>query len=121
MSLRARIVLGSIAAFSMSFASTLYAADGSADSIQRQSTVHFADLNLDRSADVAVLYERISQAAEQVCRQRALNGADVVSPRFDQCVADTVEKAVAKVNRASLTAFSRERQPMRVASAAAPF
>ena len=120
MSLRARIVLGSIAAFSVSFASAVYAGDGPADPIQHQATVHFADLNLDRSADVAVLYERISVAAEQVCRQRALNGADVVSPRYDHCVADTVEKAVARVNRASLTAFSRERQPMRVASAA-PF
>ena len=120
MSPRARIVLGTIAAASISFASTLCAANGSADAIQQRATVRFADLNLDRSGDVAVLYERISVAAQQVCRQRALNGADVVSPRYDQCVADTVEKAVARVNRASLTAFSRERQPVRVASAA-PF
>jgi UrcA family protein len=120
MSPRARIVLGTVAASSMAFASTLCAAQGSADPIQRQATVSFADLNLDRSADVAALYGRINQAAEQVCRQRALNGADVISPRYDRCVADTVEKAVARVNRAPLTAFSHDHQPMRVASAAAP-
>jgi UrcA family protein len=119
MSRRTKIMLGSIAASSMAFASTLYAANAPADAIAHQTTVQFADLNLDRAADVALLYQRISLAAEQVCRQRALNGADVLSPRYDQCVADTVDKAVASVNRASLTALSHERQPMRVASIAA--
>jgi UrcA family protein len=64
------------------------------------------------------MYERINLAAEQVCRQRALNGSDVISPAHAHCVADTVEKVVGRINRAPLTAFSRQRKQMLVASAA---
>jgi UrcA family protein len=113
MSLKVRIMLGAIAASSMLAMSAAYAANASA-------IVQLGDLNLDRPADVAAMYERINSAAEQVCRQRALNGAYVISPRYEHCVTDTVEKVVASINRAPLTSFSRQRTPVRVASAAQP-
>jgi UrcA family protein len=119
MSLKSRIVVGAIATASLSIGSALYAADAPTDVINGRTTVRIADLNLDRAADVAVLYERINLAAQQVCHQRALNGAYVLSPRYDQCVGDTVDKVIASINRVSLTAFARQHQQMRLASAAA--
>jgi UrcA family protein len=110
-------VLRTIAVSSFSIAAVLYSAIAPADSRQDRTTVQLADLNLDRPADVAVLYERINLAAEQVCHQRALNGAYVLSPSYDRCVSDTVDKVVANINRAPLTSFSRQRNQMRVASA----
>jgi UrcA family protein len=114
---KTRIVLRSIAVCSFSAAAALYAAIAPADSRLDRTTVQVADLNLDHPADVAVLYERINLAAEQVCHQRALNGSYVLSPTYNRCVSDTVEKVVASVNRAPLTSFSRQRNQMRVASA----
>jgi UrcA family protein len=117
MSVRTRIALRTIAVASFSLAASLYAAIAPADSRQDRATVQVADLNLDRPGDVAMLYERINLAAEQVCHQRALNGSYVLSPSYDRCVSDTVDKVVASVNRAPLTSFSRQHNQMRVASA----
>jgi hypothetical protein len=64
------------------------------------------------------MYERINDAAEQVCHQRALNGSYVISPGYERCVTDTVEKVVAGINREPLTSFSRQHQTVRVASVA---
>jgi UrcA family protein len=117
MSGKARIVLQAIAVSSVAIGSALMAAPAAGDPRPDRTTVQFGDLNLDRPADVAVLYGRINLAAEQVCHQRALNGSYVLSPTFATCVADTVEKAVGNINRAPLTAFSRQQMQMRIASA----
>jgi UrcA family protein len=117
MSLRARIVLVTVAASSLSIVSGVHAANAPAEPVPQRITVQFADLDLNRSADVAALYERINLAAEQVCHQRALNGSYVLSPRYEHCVSDTVQKAVVHVNHPSLTGFYKDRAPMRVASA----
>ena len=118
MSLRSRILLATIGTSLISLASSVYAANDPADARADRTTVHVADLNLDRPADVAVMFERISLAAQQVCHQRALDGSYVISPRYDRCVTDTVDKVVASINRAPLTSFSRQRTQVRVASAA---
>jgi UrcA family protein len=117
MSLKARTVLVTVAVSSLSIVSGLHAANAPADAVPERITVQFADLNLDRPADVAALYERINLAAEQVCQQRALNGAYVISARYGYCVSDTVYKTVARINHPSLTGFSKDRDPTRVASA----
>ena len=119
MSLRTKFVLGTITTSAMLIASALIGSNAQADARQDRIAIQLADLNLDRPGDVAVMYERINVAAEQVCRQRALNGSDVISPAHAHCVADTVEKVVANINRAPLTAFSRQQKQMLVASAAA--
>jgi UrcA family protein len=118
MGLRTKSVLATVATSSVLIASALFTTAALADARPDQTTIHLGDLNLDRPADVAVMYQRINLAAEQVCRQRALNGADVISPAHTHCVADTVEKVVAGINRAPLTVFSRQQKQMLVASAA---
>jgi UrcA family protein len=118
MSLQTKSMLATIATSSFLIASTLFATAALADARADQTTIHLGDLMLDRPADVAAMYQRINLAAEQVCRQRALNGSDVISPAHAHCIADTVEKVVANINRAPLTAFSRQQKQMLVASAA---
>jgi UrcA family protein len=118
MSLKLRIMLGTIAASSVLLMSAAYADDSSIAASHGRAVVHLGDLNLDRPADVAAMYERINDAAEQVCHQRALNGSYVISPGYERCVTDTVEKVVAGINREPLTSFSRQHQTVRVASVA---
>jgi UrcA family protein len=120
MSLPGKSVLATVATSSVLIASAWFATTAQADARPDQTTIHLGDLKLDRPADVAVMYQRINLAAEQVCRQRALNGSDVISPAHAHCVADTVEKVVANIDRAPLTAFSRQHKQMLVAFAA-PF
>jgi len=79
MSLRTKSVLGTIATSSFLIAAALFATAVQADARPDQTTIHLGDLRLDRPADVAVMYQRINLAAEQVCRQHALNGSDVIS------------------------------------------
>jgi len=118
MALRTKSVLASVATSCFLIASAMFTPAALADARPDQTTIHLGGLNLDRPADVAVMYQRINLAAEQVCRQRALNGADVISPAHMHCVADTVERVVAGINRAPLTVFSRQQKQMLVASAA---
>ena len=119
MSLQTKSVLGTIATCFVLVASALVATAAQADARPDQTSIHLGDLRLDRPADVAVMYQRINLAAEQVCRQHALNGADVVSRGYGYCVADTVEKVVSNINRAPLTNFSRQNKQVMMASTAA--
>jgi UrcA family protein len=71
-------------------------------------TVHFADLDLTRSAGAAVLYQRLKGAAETVCapfdsRSRGLAN----QMRFEQCVQSAIGAGVAKVDQPVLTAYYR--------------
>jgi UrcA family protein len=119
MTLQIKSVLGTITMASILVASTLLVSNAQADERADRTTIHLADLSLDRPADVAAMYERINLAAEQVCRQHALNGADVVSRGYGYCVADTVQKVVSNINRAPLTNFSRQYKEVANASVAA--
>jgi UrcA family protein len=118
MSLKLQIMLGTIAAATLAAIPAAYADDTSIDVGHGRAVVHLGDLNFDRPGDVAVMYERINTAAEQVCHRRALNGSYVISPSDENCVTDTVQKVVAGINRAPLTSFSQQRQTLRVASIA---
>jgi UrcA family protein len=118
MSLKFRIMLGTITAAALVAIPAAYAADSAIDVGHGRAVVHLGDLSFDRPGDVAVMYERINTAAEQVCHRRALNGSYVISPSDENCVTDTVQKVVAGINRAPLTTFSQQRQTLRVASIA---
>ncbi len=60
-------------------------------------TVKYADLNLTRPADVAVLYSRIEGAATLLCdAQASRNLTRVVRAR--QCMTSAIERAVADVH-----------------------
>ena len=64
--------------------------------------INYADLNLTRTTDVAVLYRRIEGAAGLVCE---LYGSRDLARnlRFRHCMADAVDRAVAEVHAPLLT------------------
>jgi UrcA family protein len=66
--------------------------------------VRFADLDLTRSAGVAVLYARIRSAAREVCEpvgDRALQA--ILSTH--RCVDEAIARAVSEVNAPRLTSY----------------
>lgn len=83
----------------------------------QQMMISYADLDLARPADVAVLYRRITLAAQRLCGPRPLTGSYHTSPGYDHCVTDAVAGAVARVHQPALTAFARSQQWIREASA----
>jgi len=70
-----------------------------------QITVRFHDLNLEQPAGVAALYWRIKFAARQVCGDPKPPGSWVISSRWRDCVAQSVDRAVVAVDRPSVTAY----------------
>jgi UrcA family protein len=80
------------------------AAAGEWDNGPPKRVVHFADLDLTRSAGVAVLYARIRFAAREVCEpveDRALRSILARS----HCVTQAIARAVADVNVPTLTSY----------------
>jgi UrcA family protein len=71
-------------------------------------TVRFADLDLNKTADAAILYHRIYSAAERVCGERELPGSYFQSPAWERCVTLAVNQAVAQVDRPALNAYHRQ-------------
>jgi UrcA family protein len=64
--------------------------------------INYADLNLSRAADVAVLYHRIEGAANLVCDLYA--SRDLArNLRFRHCTAEAIDRAVADVHAPLLT------------------
>jgi UrcA family protein len=86
----------------------LFAAGAAADEV-RSLSVRYTDLNLDRPADVARLYQRIRLAAEDVCGPRLLTGSHVPAAGYQRCFADAVAQAVARVDRPALSAYHQQR------------
>ena len=69
--------------------------------------VDFADLNLERPADVAILYERIQEAARKVCKTRSTPWEMYQDKVVEECIKDTVDTAVKDVNYFALTALHK--------------
>jgi UrcA family protein len=76
-----------------------------------QITIRFDDLNLEQPAGVAALYWRIKFAARQVCGDPKPPGTVVISYRWRECVAQSVDRAVAALDRASVTAYHLAHTP----------
>lgn len=110
MLLNARMLLCSMAALAaaLSSAPAARADTHASDSMQHRTVVRFSDLDLNRSSDAAVLYDRIDIAARQVCGPRTLTGSYVTTSGFARCYTNAVEQAVASVNSPQLTALYRE-------------
>lgn len=69
----------------------------------RAQSVSYRDLDLSHPADAAVLYERIGQAATQVCE--SFDGTQASRQRLRQkCIARAIAATVARINDANLTA-----------------
>jgi UrcA family protein len=74
----------------------------------RSAVVQFADLNLNNTLGAAVLYQRIKGAAQNVCREpesRLL----VFQERYRACVHASIAKALADVDRTSVTTYAARR------------
>lgn len=69
------------------------------------ATVRFGDLDVDRPAGAAILYHRISAAAERVCGEPHPPGTRIIHDAWRVCVAAAVEQAVKSVDRPALNAY----------------
>ncbi|MEZ5498424.1 MAG: UrcA family protein [Steroidobacteraceae bacterium] len=69
--------------------------------------VHYADLNLEHSAGIETLYQRIRAAAKLVCDKGDARRLDERAA-LQRCVDEATDAAVATVNRQPLTARHRE-------------
>jgi len=86
----------------------LLAADTFAAEPQHSVTLHNADLNLNRPADVAKLYHRITVAARGVCVARSQAGSLQVLPADQRCLSEVVTQAVGRVDQPTLSAYHRQ-------------
>ena len=99
-------VRGAAAALALALGSALAVAGEASDhTTSRQRTVRFGDLNLHSVEGVATLYRRITSAAEDVCAPASIPGSRIVSPDYMDCVVRAVAEAVAKIDRAELSAY----------------
>lgn len=88
--------------------------------LQRPSlstTVSIRDLDLQRSDDVARLYQRLTAAADRLCGPRAFNIFYYLMPQYQSCVDDAVHKAVKRINQPALSAYSAAADGVQPASA----
>ena len=67
----------------------------------------FTDLNLKQPADVAILYERIQEAARKVCEKDAAPYQMYRDKAIDECTRATVDATVEDVNFYALTALHK--------------
>ena len=69
--------------------------------------VDFTDLNLERPADVAILYDRIQAAARKVCEKQSTPWEMYQGKVVEECIKVTVDAAVKDVNYFALTALHK--------------
>lgn len=74
------------------------------DSVVREATVRYDDLNLAVTADAKALYERIEAAAAAVCRfQGKMKPSRTESDRVEKCRSRATANAVAGIDAPELT------------------
>ena len=81
-------------------------ADESVDTFPHK-VVSFKDLNLDTPEGAAVLYRRITSAANEVCGNP--DRFDLSRFKFQICIKDAVSRAITQVNRPMLTSLYSEK------------
>jgi UrcA family protein len=117
-----RTLIGAVVALLICGAeAALFAADASAAELPHSISVRYADLNLERQADVATLYRRITGAAEDICGPRLLTGSHLPQPGYQRCSTDAVAHAVARVDSRALSAYHQQQlglAPQRAATIA---
>lgn len=80
-------------------------------------TVFYGDLDINTVRGAAVLYQRISLAAETVCRDLGHGRQLTLLSRYKSCLRSAISDAVAYVNHSALTEYAASRG---VAPAGAP-
>jgi UrcA family protein len=81
---------------------------GEPDAQARTEDIRFQDLNLDTTAGVEALYDRIHSAAERVCAVSAEGKVDAASGS-EKCTKGAAARAIEKLDLAALTAFAANR------------
>jgi UrcA family protein len=108
MTLKATLLAGGLAAsFSFILAAPSFA-DSSVFDQSYRTTVRTADYNLDQPKDVAALYRTLRVAAGHVCGPRSMTGSIGASPGYEQCVANAMAQAVARMDSEPLTSYYQE-------------
>lgn len=80
----------------------------SADELKgRAEKVTYADLDVQKEEGATVLYRRLQQASKRVCGMDQYRNAGTVREmsQKNQCYRETLDRAVAKVDNAALTAI----------------
>ena len=78
-----------------------------ADESVPHKVVSFKDLNLDTPEGAAVLYRRITSAANEVCGDP--NRYDLSQMKAQICIKDAVSRAITQVNRPMLTSLYNQK------------
>jgi len=76
--------------------------------VTRSISVQYSDLDLNRPADVRILYQRITHAAGEACGPKVLTGSQLPLPGWEDCVAHAIDAAVSRLDRPALSAYHRE-------------
>lgn len=97
-SLAALALAGSLMTLSIAL-SPAHAADAPA------LKVKIGDLDLDKPAGVAVLYERLQFAASKICGPESITGSRLSVREQRDCLKSTVDNAVRNIDKPLLTAY----------------
>lgn len=97
----------SIAIFSaVALAGPALAQEGEANDIARAVPVRYADLDLSRATDAAILLSRLHNAANAACeRPEIAQQGPALRRVMDACRTRALEAAVARINEPQLTAL----------------
>jgi len=79
-------------------------------------TVNFADLDLSRPAGARILYRRMVQAAAVVCGGKPDPRLLQAREAFNQCVNDSIDRALRQVDAPLVTAAAGRAAPTRLAA-----
>ena len=71
--------------------------------------VFYGDLDINNVHGAAVLYQRLSFAAESVCRDVGRSRQLAMRSRYSTCVHSAISNAVQKVNRPAVTEYAASR------------
>lgn len=104
---RAAVCLSAAAAITLGLFSPVMASDR--DVRSSSVKVSYADLNLSRPEDAALLYQRIVRAAKQVCRGNPGNRTFAELADFDRCRDEAIAKAVMDVGNGAVIALHRNK------------
>jgi|KBSMisStandDraft_5_1062788.scaffolds.fasta_scaffold38561_3 UrcA family protein len=71
--------------------------------------VFYGDLDINNVHGAAALYQRISFAAESVCRDMGRSHELAVMSRYSSCLHSAISNAVQQVNRPAVTEYAASR------------
>ena len=93
----------------LSLACTAAYADTTPLNQSQLQVVGYKDLNLNQPRDVARLFSRINSAADRACGPRSFGGYPGKTADYTSCFSDAVARAVAYVDRPTVTAYYQQR------------